>query len=487
MKKGIWVGLAASNLLRLIGAVILSVFACRAFDAGAQMETNLYSFGGFPDGRNPHSVAQGSDGNFYGTTFSGGASGHGTVFRISPSGTYTSLYSFGSSPNDGIGPAELVQGSDSNFYGTTHAGGTGTSGIVFRISPAGSYSNLYSFGSHTNDGLGPTAGLIQGSDGNFYGATEFGGTYSNGVVFRISPSGTYTSLYSFGSYANDGENPTAELVQGSDSNFYGTTLFGGTTNVGTVFRISSSGVYTSLYSFGSFTNDGDAPLAGLVQGSDGNFYGATFAGGTTFNGGTNPVCPGGCGTVFQISSSGVYTSLYSFGISTNDGTKPSAPLTQGSDGNIYGTTLQGGTATTGTIFRISHGGSYSNLYSFKGYPNDGAYPLGPLVQGSDSNFYGTAEFGGATNFGTVFKLFFPASSLVSQITAIARSGTNIIVTIPAIAGGIYQLQFSGSMTPTNWVNVAGGLVTNSSAGLLTVTNFGGATGPQGFFRFAITP
>jgi uncharacterized repeat protein (TIGR03803 family) len=179
--------------------------------------------------------------------------------------------------------------------------------------------------------------------------------------------------------------------------------------------------------------------------------------------------------------------LYSFGIYPTDGTKPTAPLVQGNDGNLYGTTLDGGTANSGTVFRISHSGSYSNLYSFGSHSSDGLGPTAGLVQGSDGNFYGTTQFGGANNLGTVFKLMFPLSSPTNQITAIARSGTNILVTIPAIAGDTYQLQFSNSMNPTNWVNVPGGLVTNNSAGLLTVTNFGGASQPQGFYRFAITP
>jgi uncharacterized repeat protein (TIGR03803 family) len=488
MNKGIRVGQAAARTSRFVITVILSVLACRAFNANALTETNLYSFGGLPDGYQTRAgLAQGSDTNFYGTTFRGGAADHGTVFRISPSGMYTSLYSFGISTNDGSGPSdELVRGSDGNLYGTTHDGGMMNSGTVFRISPGGSYSNFYSFGSHTNDGASPTAGLIQGSDGNFYGATEKGGTAGVGMVFRISASGSETNLYSFGSYTNDGQDPLAGLVQGSDSNLYGTTLFGGTTNVGTVFRISPSGVYTSLYSFGSHTNDGFLPFTGLVQGSDGNFYGTTYDGGTTYNGGTNSVCPDGCGAVFRISPSGVYTTLYSFGISTNDGTKPTATPVQGSDGNIYGMTIEGGTVNSGTIFRISLSGSYSNLYSFGSYTNDGTSPAG-LMQGSDGNFYGTTVEGGTTNFGTIFKLIFPVTSPGYQITAISKAGTNIIVAIPAIAGEIYQLQFSSSMAPTNWVNIPGALVTNSSGGLLTLTNFGGAAGPQGFYRFAITP
>jgi len=485
------------KILRVLLVIFMAVLAGRAFTANAQTETNLHSFVGPPsDGRDPRSgLVQGSDGNFYGTTFIGGTNFDGTVFRISPSGTYTSLYSFVGSPTDGARPSDkMVRGSDGNFYGTTHDGGMTNLGTVFRISPGGSYTNLYSFRGPPTDGAGPTAGLVQGSDGNFYGMTELGGTTNAictnangcGIVFRISPSGSYSNLYSFGSYTNDGQDPIGGLVQGSDSNFYGTTLFGGTTNVGTVFRISRSGSETNLYSFGSYTNDGFLPFAELVQGSDGNFYGTTYDGGTTWNGGTNSICTNGCGTAFRISPSGVYTSLYSFGIYPTDGTKPTVGLIQGSDGNFYGMTILGGTVNSGTIFRISSSGSYSNLYSFKGYPNDGGNPS-EMVQGSDGNFYGTTGFGGTNNYGTVFKLISPLSSPANQISAINKAGTNIIVAIPSIAGETYQLQFSSSMTPTNWVNVSGVLVSNSMGGLLTLTNFGAASQPQRFYRFDITP
>ena len=219
---------------------------------------------------------------------------------------------------------------------------------------------VYSFGSFPTDGENPEAALVQGSDSNFYGTTELGGTSTNctptgcGTVFRMSPSGTYTSLYSFGSYSGDGAFPEAGLVQGSDSNFYGTTYAGGM-DLGTVFRISPSGSETNLYSFGS-TPDGDSPRVGLVQGSDGNFYGTTYNGGTSTNCGYN-----GCGTVFRISPSGTYTSLYSFAGSP-DGAEPYAALVQGSDSNFYGTTLYGGTSTNclgtdgcGTVFKLDVG------------------------------------------------------------------------------------------------------------------------------------
>ena len=435
------------KILRIPLVIVLLVVAGRGFNANAQVtETNLHSFVGYPtDGAEPTGgLVQGSDGNFYGTTYAGGTYGGylggGTVFRISPSGSVTNLHSFVGPPTDGIAPyAGLVQGSDGNFYGTTYegganGGGTNVGGTVFRISPSGTYTNLHSFTGTNGDGVFPYAPLVQGSDGNFYGTTYRGGTNKAGTVFRISPSGTYTSLYSFGSYPADGGLPLAGLVQGSDGNFYGTTVNGGTNSDGTVFRISPSGSYSNLYSFGGPPTDGQNPRAGLVQGSDGNFYG------TTVNGGTNCLY---CGTVFRISPSGTYTNLYSFGSSPTDGFSPFAGLLQGSDGNFYGTTYGGGAGT--------------NCYE---------------------------------GCGTVFKLTVPLSPPpypINQITGVHLSGTNIVFKVVSIAGETYQLQFSSSMKPTNWVNVAGVSVTNSIGSILTLTNFAGANQPQGFYRFDITP
>ena len=383
------------KILRILLVIVLVVVSGRAFNANAQTKTNLYSFGNFPnDGNQPLAgLVQGSDGNFYGTTGYGGMNGTGTVFRISPSGNYTNLYSFIGSPNDGSSPwAGLVQGNDSNFYGTTYAGGLNGNGTVFQISPSGNYTNLYSFVGSPNDGSRPWAGLVQGSDSNFYGTTGYGGLNDNGIVFQISPSGCYTNLYSFAGYPDDGREPNG-LVQGSDGNFYGTTYDGGTNDNGIVFQINPSGCYTNLYSFAGSPNDGAHPEAGLVQGSDSNFYGTTWLGGTN-----------DYGTVFRISPSGSYTNLYSFAGYPNDGREPNG-LVQGSDGNFYGTTWLGGMNDGGTVFRISPSGSYTNLLSFGNSPNDGNQPLAGLVRGSESSFYGTTYSGGVSNAGTVFLLF----------------------------------------------------------------------------------
>jgi uncharacterized repeat protein (TIGR03803 family) len=314
----------------------------------------------------------------------------------------TTLYSFTDGNDGGYPMAGLVQGSDGHFYGTTSAGGAKGFGTVFKISAAGALSTLYSF-TNGNDGASPSAGLVQGSDGNFYGTASNGGKtniYAGrglGTVFKISASGALTTLHSFNGTNADGANPSAGLVLGSDGNFYGTTGGSGVAkDLGTVFQISAAGALSTLYSF-TGGNDGEFPLAALVQGSDGSFYG------TASNGGKTNINAGrGWGTVFKISASGALTSLYSF-TGLNDGGNPLAGLVQGSDGNFYGTTYGGFFNGSGTVFQISAAGALSTLYSFTN-GNDGANPYAGLVQGSDGNFYGTTSTGGAKGFGTVFQI-----------------------------------------------------------------------------------
>jgi uncharacterized repeat protein (TIGR03803 family) len=459
-----------------------------ALNAEAQTVTILHTFSSIAtNGDEPFAgLIQGRDGNFYGTTEFGGSQAVGTVFRISPGGSYTNLYSFASTfTGDGWQPlAGLVQGSDGNFYGTTSAQGTNTCkcGNVFRISPSGSYANLHYFSGLTNDGSTPRGALVQGSDGNFYGTATGGGsgTGGAGVVFRISPSGSYTNLYSFPGYPKDGYLPKGALVQGSDGNFYGTTVNGGTNGFGTVFRVSPSGSYTNLHSFaGGYyygNNDGQHPYGGLVQGGDGNFYGTTTGGGTNVNVG---------GIVFRMTPSGACTTLYSFG-GAPDGGSPVA-LVLGSDGNFYGTTQSGGTNVCGcgTIFRISPIGTYRSLYSF-GVPGQGQ-PGAGLVQGSDGNFYGTTELGGTNSLGTVFKMAASLPSPANQMNGVGVAGTNVVITVSSVAGETYQLQYATGLSSGNWSNVPEASVTNSMGGSITVTNIGGAVSAGRFYRLVITP
>ncbi len=393
--------------------------------------TSLRSFGGTDgDGANPNGLVQGRDGCFYGTTYNGGTNfvnGTGTVFKISANGVLTSLHSFAGI--DGANPAAgLAEGTDGYFYGTTRYGGANDCGSVFKISTNGDLTSFYSFPNHyiaNADGANPTAGLVQGNDGYFYGTTPVYGdpNFANagaGTVFKISTNGVLTSLHYFASGGGDGAFPNG-LVHGGDGYFYGTTEFGGTNDDGTVFKVSTNGDLTNLYSFAGV--DGGNLKAGLVRGSDGYFYGTTWAGGidSTYL----PALPflNGAGTVFKISTNGDLISLYSFPndfyTNSTDGANPVAGLVQGGDGNLHGTTKYGGTNvflggpgvtagfySLGTVFKISTNGVLTSLHSFAG--TDGANPVAGLVQSTNGNFYGTTDSDGLPgypdNISTVFKI-----------------------------------------------------------------------------------
>jgi uncharacterized repeat protein (TIGR03803 family) len=445
--------------------------------------TSLYSFPGGYDGSYPQAVlAQGNGGNFYGTT-SGllpgyGPYGNGSVFKISADGAYTNLYSF-TGGNDGENPtAGLLQGSDGNFYGTTEAGGsTNDAGTVFKISTNGLETVLYSF-SGGIDGAVPN-GLVQGGDGNFYGTTEGGGTNDAGTVFKFSTNGALTSLYSF-TGTTDGAIPYAGLAQGSDGSFYGTTWQGGINNWGTVFKISPAGALTTLYSF-SDDNDGANPYAGLVQGSDGNFYGTTEGGGTNYAGTVFKISSNGALTSLYSFPTGFTLHHGPYYIA-----HPATGLVQGSDGNFYGTTYRGGTAKSspisgtpgvGTVFQISTNGVFTSLYLFQVY--DGEYPRAGLVQGGDGRFYGTTSQGGGSGYGTVFRM-----TIVPEFQAVTLASSTLSLTWSTEAGGTYQLQYSSDLNSGNWTNLDNP-VTATGATLDTTDSVTNA--PQRFYRLVLSP
>ena len=341
----------------------------------AQTFTTLVSFNG-SNGATPSGwpLVLGADGNLYGTTFLGGASsnctyGCGTVFRITPGGTLTTLHSF-SGGTDGLGPNALLQSADGSFYGTAQGGGADQNGTIFKITPGGTLTTVYSFTGAT-DGSAPGA-LVQGTDGNFYGTTS--GMNIDGTIFKITPGGTLTTLYSFcrqGSipYCPDGDGP-GPLVQATDGDFYGTTFFGGVPNAGTIFKITPGGTLTTLYSFSGYT-DGFGPGA-LLQAADGSFYGTTYG---LFE-------PYPYGTIFKFPPSGPVTTLYGF----NGGSDPGA-LVQAADGSFYGTTQVGG-AGPGTVFRLALGSQGTLSISPGGVVNDASYTA-PVVPGSIAAAFGS--------------------------------------------------------------------------------------------------
>jgi uncharacterized repeat protein (TIGR03803 family) len=372
----------------------------------------LYSFSGGTDGLTPGTaLIQGSDGNFYGTTKFGGqlggpndpqGTGLGTIFRITPAGVLTTLYKFVGGNADGSRPqGDLLQGFDDNFYGTTAAGGTDDRGTVFKMTPAGAVTILYSFTlAEFSNGYNPTAALVKGGDGNYYGTATSGGANFRGVVFKMTPAGVVSPFYSFDdAKPDDGAFPDGPLIRGSDGNFYGTTPKGGTNNHGTVFQITSAGAYTTLYSFSAGGNpDGGGPEGALIEGAPGEFYGTASFGGAS-----------GGGIVFKITTAKVFTPLHSFTADGVDGQIPLGALIAGGDGNFYGTSSQGalGGAVAafrgnGTLFRISPTGNFQTIYRFAPSPF-GASPLGALIEKPDGTFYGTC-LGGTSDVGEIFKI-----------------------------------------------------------------------------------
>jgi uncharacterized repeat protein (TIGR03803 family) len=364
--------------------------------AGDGTFTPLYSFTGNADGGNPYAgLTQGKDGNLYGTTYNGGQ-GYGTVFRITIQGAITPFYSFTGNTSDGANPSgKLVQGSDGNFYGTTQSGGLSGFGTIFQLLPASGMVNIeYQF-TGGYDGATPYTGLVQAPDGLLYGTTTSGGTNGyDGTVFACTTDGNLTPLWSFTGFP-DGSDPEGDLVLGTDGNLYGTTDFGSTNGFGSVFRITTNGVLTTLYAFAQDFVNGANPTAGLVQTADGKLYGTTYNGGVLF---TNGLLYLGSGSVFGITTNGLLNTLYLF----NNTTGAVGGLVLGADGNFYGTTVGGGSNNDGTVFSVSPNGMLTNLFSFS--HTNGANPTASLLQGSDGNFYGVASSGGAYSAGTLFQM-----------------------------------------------------------------------------------
>jgi len=419
--------------------VCITLAVCTASVAApAQTFTILHSFES-SDGEVPGELIQASDGNFYGTTSSGGAqckstAGCGTVFQITAGGALTTLYNFCTQTGcpDGINPSSLTQATDGNFYGTTFKGGNHNGGTVFKITSAGTLTTLYNFCAQTGcpDGENPSS-LMQATDGNFYGTTHEGGASNNcvagcGTVFKITPEGMLATLHSFEN--SDGINPDPGLIQATDGSFYGVTRFGPDSDRGTVFRITPAGTLTTLHTFPLGSAGGWYP-SGLIQATDGNFFGTTYGGGAS-----------GVGTVFKITAAGTLTTLYSFCPQKKcpDGEHGWGGLIQGIDGNFYGTTSQGGGSTNcgfygcGTLFEITPTGSLGVLHNFDSVGGSG--PIAKLIQATDGSFYGTTPQGGGSNnctsgCGTVFRL--AAVPAVTFVPASLSFGLQVLTTTSA--------------------------------------------------------
>ncbi len=436
---------AHSIVVSLIALALSAAVLSSSPRAQAQVGTltTLHAFTGntdpsHPDGAHPGApLVKDTDGNFYGTTFGGGESNVGTVFKITPGGAVTILYSF-TGGEDGLFPtAGLVKASDGNFYGTTTQSFSGDAlgGTVFRITPAGALTTVTKFPGGAG-GQSPYPSLVQGSDGLLYGTTFIGGGagsgFGRGTVFTIDPTQTPpigpTFLHSFSGGADGGDVYAGVVESTVDGNFYGTTNGGGIVNslfpngTGTVFKITPAGTLTTLHTFTGGA-DGANPRGGLVQGSDGNFYGTTTTGDVSSSTASG-------GTVFKITSNGTLTTLHS--LTLTEGSVPLAPLIQGSDGNFYGTTETGG-ESDGTLFKVTPTGTLTVLYTFNG--TDGRQPQSALFQDSDGSFYGTTAFGGGTeDDGQVFRLDVAVTPTPARLQNISTR-LQVLTTDKVLIGG----------------------------------------------------
>jgi uncharacterized repeat protein (TIGR03803 family) len=372
------------------------------------------------------SLIQGTDGNFYGTTMGGGTSkacqgGCGTVFKVTPEGVLTAFVSFDST-NDESPYAGVFQASDGNFYGTTY--GDSGEGTLFQLTPAGEVTtlanNLYSFGAP-----------IEASDQSLYGASANGGANGDGGVFKISPSGTVSTIYSFGSYSYSNQvpyGPAGGLIQATDGNFYGTTKFGGTggdlsscsADCGTVFQLTPAGKLTVIHNFcsASSCDDGYYPIGALLQASDGNLYGTTSAGGADGN-----------GTVFRITPNGELKTLHAFCSEPNcsDGAGPYGPLIQATDGNLYGTTNNGGLYedSYGTIYQLTLSGVLTTIADFS--LRNGQNPEAGLLQSTNGMFYGVTFTGGDNGQGVVYSLDMGLGPFIATNPTAGNVGIPVII------------------------------------------------------------
>ena len=471
-------------------ACALALIAIAPAQAPAS-EIVLHNFGyPAPKGAGPWAgVIRDSAGNLYGTTNTGGVSNKGVVYKVDTTGRQTVLHSFTGGADGGYPYAGVIGDSAGNLYGTTMQGGTANAadpdgyGVVYKLDATGHETVLYSFTGGA-DGSGPVAGVIRDSAGNLYGTAYGGGTANAGVVFKLDTTGHETVLYSFKGGA-DGASPWAGVIRDSAGNLYGTTVYGGTANEGVVYKLDTTGQETVLYTFTGGA-DGGCPNAGVIRDSAGNLYGAAAGGGAS-----------GRGVAFTVSPTGQETVLYNF-TSGADGGYPNAGVIRDSAGNLYGTTVGGGTAGAGVVYKLDTAGHETVLYSFTGWA-DGGGPYAGVIGDSAGNLYGTTIYRGTANKGVVYKVdsaghetvlySFPAGADGENSNAgvIGDTAGNLYGTTQnggaANRGVVYKLDSAGHETVlytftggADGANPYAGVIRDSAGNLYGTTFQGGTVG-----------
>jgi uncharacterized repeat protein (TIGR03803 family) len=432
LSNGVYSVIVRNEVATATASAVLTVYPVSV--SGTVM-WSLHWFTGGSDGGTPNGLAVGSNGLLYGTTQSGGVSGGGTIFSITTNGVFNTLVSFGAT--NGANPeAALTQAADGDLYGVSAGGGSFSDGTVFKMTPAGALTSLFSFSNKSS--LNPYVALVQASNGSLYGATANGNRGGDGNIFEMATNGAPGVLYSF-TGGLDGNEPIGALTQATDGNFYGMTTAGGSNGFGGIFRMTPGGMLTNIYCFTGGA-DGSNPFGALVQGTDGYLYGVTrrnIISNLAFY-----------GEVFKVSTNGALTILHTnnpfvFG----DGAHPFAGLLQATDGNFYGSTLYSEVTNFGTLFRITSTGVYTTLSSFNN-SDDGSQPESAMVQGPDGALYGTTTYGGPYGKGTVFRMAFTSSPqiTVQPVNQTNLPGAGALFTVAVVGAPPlgYQWQFNGT-------------------------------------------
>lgn len=508
-------------------------------------ETVLYTFTGGNDGAYPNGVTRDFKGNLYGAASGGGPSGDGVVYKVDPSGNETVLYAF-TGGNDGSSPgAAVTRDLVGNLYSTTSFGGAHDLGVVFKLDPSGHETVLHTFMRGLDGDQPDNAGVVLDLFGNLYGTTAFGGAGGQGVVYKMDASGNETVLYAFPGVA-EGQDPNG-VIFGSDGRLYGSTFYGGRLGHGIVYQLNLNGIQNVLYNFDFLTANGFGQgVGGVVRDDAGNLYGATFVGQSdvyfgsgvvykldkaghatvlhNFTGGADGGTPNsvirdakgnlygtgysggasGNGVAFKIDTSGNETVLYSFTGGADGGT-PLSNLLRDPAGNLYGTTIAGGAAGAGVVFKIDTSGNETVLYSFTG-GNDGGFPISGVIRDSAGNLYGTTNGGGASGAGVVFKIdtsnhetvlysftggadgaypngggvvFDSAGNLYGSTPGGGASGYGVIFKVDASGNETVLYSFSGG---NDGANPASGVIFGPDGNLYGSTGSGGETNAGVVFK-----
>ncbi|HKF02451.1 MAG TPA: choice-of-anchor tandem repeat GloVer-containing protein [Candidatus Sulfotelmatobacter sp.] len=459
-------------------SLALSVLALAGFfavSASAQTYTKLYTWP--EDTRNDTGIGlaglmtQGRDGNVYGTVGDDNSNAAGSAFKMTTSGAFSRIYSFCSLAKcaDGSQPwGGLSLGKDGNFYGTTMWGGSLSSGTVFKLTPAGALTTVWNF-DNGPDGAAPWYPPLQSLiDGDFYGvsSTQYGGDY--GAFYKLVPTATppYKESVPINFNYTNGNDPNLP-TQGTDGNYYGSTLSGGTKGLGLVYRTTAAGVETIFHNFTGYAGnqDGANPIGAMVEGNDGAYYGVTWLGGSS-----------NLGTIFKVTSNGTYTLLHSF-TGRPDGAYPRSGLILGSDGSLYGTTLNGGTANDGTIYKVALSGQVTVLYNFCSQTGcaDGFSPVIPLLQHTNGKFYGSTS-GNSLGGSYFYSLDTGLAPFVKMVNWLGKVG-NTVELLGQGFTGTTAVSFNG--VPATFNNSSDTYMTatvpaGALTGTLTVTTFTGS-------------